>query len=199
MTTTTPSEPLAESGLSAVEGYFATLQHISLLRRKRDQIQAALTAAEEQHLHRIGVAYAAGNLDMEDLWTAFAAYRDIADKGFTRRWDRAISVSAGKIKWHPWRRSSAPGGAWSGCYPFGESRTPGEGISVVYVLFDEANVPCYVGSTEHFRTRLAAHWYDGKRFGYWHAYPCADRQSAYDLETQLLKQHKPYLNKKAAA
>lgn len=199
MTTPQPCERPAAPGLDALEGYTATLQHIEILHRKRDQLQAAPIEAEEQHLHRISVSYASGKLDMDDLWSAYSEYRAVADSGFTRRWDKAVPVPSKTIRWHPWRRASAPGGAWTGSYPFDGCAAPGDGVSVVYVLFDEANVPCYVGSTEHFRTRLSGHRYDGKSFVYWHAYPCASRRAAYDLEDALLKQHKPYLNKKAAA
>lgn len=66
------------------------------------------------------------------------------------------------------------------------------------MLFDEANVPCYVGSTKRLSDRLRQHKKDGKPFVRWQAHPCRDRDHAYELEVRLLEQHLPYLNKKAS-
>jgi predicted GIY-YIG superfamily endonuclease len=65
----------------------------------------------------------------------------------------------------------------------------------VYVLFDAAGEPCYIGSTQNFRERARVHR-TGIAYERWVAYPCTDREAAYELETRLLKEHKPYRNKK---
>lgn len=41
-----------------------------------------------------------------------------------------------------------------------------------------------------------AHIRDGKSCARWLAYPCADREAAYVLEGQLLRERKPYLNRR---
>lgn len=185
-----------------IEGYAATLQHLELLRRKRDDLKAKQAEAEEQHLHRIGCAYTAGQIGMDALAEAYAAFRAVSDPGYSHRWNAFITVSAARvvsyIKLQAYHAPSAEWQAWEGTFPFGPETTPGAGTSVVYILFDQANVPCYVGSTAHFRGRLHQHAKD-KQFAFWRAYPCADRAAAYALEDRLLREHKPYLNKRAAA
>ncbi|MBL1120211.1 GIY-YIG nuclease family protein [Streptomyces sp. 110] len=71
-------------------------------------------------------------------------------------------------------------------------------MGVVYALFDARNDPCYLGSTDQFRTRIGKHVKDGKVFTSWQAYPCPDREAAYVLEDRLLKERLPSLNKKAS-
>jgi predicted GIY-YIG superfamily endonuclease len=189
--------------IARVEGYAATLQHLELLRRRRDDLRAKQARAEDQHLHRIACAYAAGQIDIDDLAVAYAEFKELADAGYSKAWNAAIPVSAAKIQSHikirSYREPNGPHGTWEGPFPFGEETSPGEGTSVVYVLFDVANVPCYVGSTAHFRRRLHQHADGGKTFVFWRAYPCGSRAEAYRLESRLLREHKPYLNKRAAA
>jgi hypothetical protein len=188
--------------VAVVEGYAATLQHLELLRRRRDDLQAKQREAEAQHLWRISCAWTAGLLDMGDLATAYVDFRDSADPGYCNRWNAILPVSAARIQSHIkirfYRAPNGPHGTWEGTFPFGDETTPGTGTAVVYILFDEANVPCYVGSTEHFRRRLHQHAED-KLFVFWRAIPCANRAAAYALEDRLLHEHKPYLNKRAAA
>ncbi len=100
--------------------------------------------------------------------------------------------------WRPWHSPNGPAGSWFGECPLNDGEPlPPKWTCVVYVLFDHENVPCYVGSTNQFRQRVKRHAYDGKRFVRWVAYPCADREAAFDLEVKLLAEHKPYLNVKA--
>lgn len=186
----------------AVEGYADTLQHLGLLKRKRDQLRTAQMDAERQHLHRIACAYDAGVIDKDDLVEIYEEFRALADDGYSHRWNAEMRVTAAQIQAYSYRqahrRPNGPHGTWEGVYPFASDTTPGVHTCVVYILFDSANAPCYVGSTQHFRKRLNWHAADGKQFTYWRAQPCADRAAAYALETQLLRQHKPYLNKRAA-
>lgn len=199
----TVSQVRQESSVAAINGYAATLQHLELLRRKRDQLQASQLDAEEQHLHRIACAYSAGLIGMDGLATAYTEYKAVTDPGYSHRWNVVIPVSAARIQSHikirSYRQPNGPHGTWEGPFPFGGETTPGEGISVVYILFDAANVPCYVGSTRYFRKRTHQHADEGKRFVYWRAYPCDSRAAAYALEDRLLREYKPYLNKRAAA
>jgi predicted GIY-YIG superfamily endonuclease len=175
----------------------ATLQHIALLKRKQERLRAAQIDAERQFLHSVAAAWAAGDLDTAGLAEALRAYRAVAAPGFMGHWDAALPVSAAKLLTWPDSAPNGPAGSWEGTYPIGvRDPAPRRNICVVYVLFDAANQPCYVGSTSTFRDRLARHQRDGKLFVRWTAYPCKDREAAYQLEVRLLEQHKPYLNKK---
>lgn len=186
-----------------IEGYAATLQHMEMLRRKRDALQAAQREAEEQHLHRIGCAYEAGQIGMDELAVAYVEFKAVADSGYSRRWNAVMAVSSATLmaylKRLAYHAPCGPHGTWEGPFPFGDETTPAAGSSVVYILFDSFNAPCYVGSTEHFRHRLHQHANAGKDFSWWRAYPCETRAAAYALEDRLLREHKPYLNKRAAA
>ena len=185
------------------DGYDATLQHLGLLRRKRDELQATQGEAEDQHLWRISCAYNAGQISLDELAAAYVEYRAVTDPGYSHRWNAVMAVSAARLQNHlkvlSYRAPNGPHGTWEGTFPFDDETTPGTGTSVVYVLFDAANVPCYVGSTGHFRRRMHWHADEGKAFVFWRAHPCNSRAAAYELEDQLLRQYKPYLNKRAAA
>lgn len=190
-------------GPSAIEGYTTTLQHIEMLHCKRDQLRQAQLEAERQHLHRIACAWEGGVIDEDGLELAYRQYKALAMPGYSIRWNEVMAISAARLlnraRSQRYRQPSGPHGTWSGTHPFGAETTPGTGMSVVYILFDEINKPCYVGSTAHFRTRLNRHAKEGKRFISWTAYPCASRDAAYLLETRLLREHKPYLNKRTVA
>lgn len=178
-------------------GRDATLQHIALLNRKRDHLYAAQIAAEEQVLHSIASDYAAGTLDFAGLAEAYRAYRQVAAPGFKNRWNAAIPVSAEKLlAWSQWNAPNGPAGSWEGTYPLDGGPIPPRHTDVVYVLFDAANQPCYVGSTCLFSERMTQHRRAGKEFIRWVAYPCDGREAAYLLEERLLSEHQPYLNKR---
>ncbi|MHB9857670.1 GIY-YIG nuclease family protein [Streptomyces sp. YIM S03343] len=177
----------------------ATLQHIHLIQAKADRLAEARRDALAQMLHRIGTEYRTGAITQGQLCTTLAAVRDIPMPGRMKMWDEIIGV--------PWKRvvqlarqlPNGPEGSWVGEYPIlADAPRPIAGISVVYVLFDEANMPCYVGSTDKFSVRMGAHSKDGKRFVRWQAHPCKDREHAYLLEDRLLRRHLPYLNRKAS-
>lgn len=174
----------------------ATLQHIGLLRRKQERLLETQIAAEEQFLHSVAAAHAAGELDTHGLAEAYQEYRLAAAAGFQKRWDAAIPVSAATLREWPSAVPNGPSGSWEGTYPINGGPAPRPGVCVVYVLFDLANQPCYVGSTSGFRVRLGDHRRDGKSFVRWTAFPCTDREAAYQLEDRLLAEHQPYLNKK---
>lgn len=174
----------------------ATLQHIALLGRKRAAIAAAQDQAEEQYLHRIAAGYADGSVSLDGLSGLLREFRAVAGPGWKHRWNAAIGIDPQWLA-HHWP-ANGPGGSWEGPWPLAGGPRPRNGASVAYVLFDAANVPCYVGSTHDFGTRLHRHETDGKEFTFWRAHPCADRDAAYALESRLLAEHKPYLNKRAA-
>ncbi len=114
-------------------------------------------------------------------------------------WDEIVGTPWKRVAQFAKRLPNGPEGSWTGEYPIAAGApSPLSGAAVVYVLFDEANAPCYVGSTHTFRARLRRHEKDGKRFVRWQAHPCDDRDHAYRLEDRLLRQHMPYLNRKAS-
>ena len=190
------AETFEPGGLAAYE---ATLQHIEMLHGKRCKLRDAQVHAEIQVIHRVACDFNAGLLSAEDFYRFYLRFRLVAIEGFTHRWDARMPMTASKVRGEAeryLRDLPSPDGTWSGIYPLGGQGAPPDQVSVVYVLFDPHNVPCYVGSTAHFRERLKVHRKKGKRFDRWMAYRCEDRDAAYALEERLLREHKPYLNKK---
>lgn len=176
----------------------STLRHVELLCEKEEKLKAARHQAEEQLLHRVGSAFRCGDIDHAQLIAVFDRYRAMGLVGRLLRWDAHIDIPWKQMCYLARQAPNGPEGSWVGEYPFTtESTAPTSGISVVYVLFDSMNEPCYVGSTHTFRTRMAHHHRDGKPFVHWQAHPCRDREHAYLLEDRLLKEHMPRLNQKA--
>lgn len=176
----------------------ATLQHIAMLYAREQKLAQMRIEAEEQMLYRLGVAHGSGGVTADQLYAAHERYNALRMPGSSKRWDAHISVPwirFGQVRrWLP----NGPEGTWTGAWPLGASdRAPIGGQSVVYVLFDPENEPCYVGSTKRFRTRLKRHAADGKVFVNWQAYPCQDREHAYEVEDRVLKEYKPRMNRKA--
>jgi hypothetical protein len=119
-----------------------------------------------------------------DLWVADLKHVPIGPHGSWTNYDP---------HWH----DSLPN--WVSYTPSEENPLPRRGQSVVYVFYDTANTPCYVGSTGDFPKRLKWHLKDRKPVVVWIAFPCSSRDAAYALEDCLLKQHMPYLNKRRGA
>jgi predicted GIY-YIG superfamily endonuclease len=176
-----------------------TLQHIGLIQQKEARLAAARWDALVQVLHRIGTEYRTGQLTDAQMCTALHEIRSLDMSGRMNAWDEIVGVSWKHLAQLSLRLPNGPEGSWVGEYPFpAGALTPMPGTAVVYVLFDEANDPCYVGSTHKFRARMNRHAKDGKRFVRWQAHPCRDREHAYELEDRLLKRRKPPLNQKAS-
>jgi len=194
MTTPTPELPdqLAISITS-------TLQHIRLIQEKETRLATARREALEQTLHRIGSDYRTGGITHAQLITAFMRIRSLEMPGRMSAWDEIVGISHRRLIQMAKQLPNGPEGSWIGEYPIPlDAPRPIYGVPVVYVLFDDANEPCYVGSTDKLSPRLTAHAKDGKRFVRWQAHPCDDREHAYRLEDRLLKRHKPYLNRRAS-
>lgn len=194
------NEDLSQSGGGEPDSTFAaTIQHIELLHDKQLRLLKARQEAEEQLLHQLGSAYRCGDIGVEQLLEVSSRYKFLNLDGRSKRWNQNVGIN-----WHSMSAMSdqgmnGPEGTWVGEWPCAYySPAPGRGVAVVYVLFDEANTPCYVGSSHNFRTRLKAHDKAGKRFVRWQAYPCRDREHAYQLEDRLLKERLPHLNRKAS-
>ncbi|WP_262285423.1 hypothetical protein [Micromonospora sp. MA102] len=180
--------------------YEATFQHCELIRRKINDLSVRLVEAQAQLYTAINREYRDGRLDMDDLALIYERARGLGP-GFTTRWDEHMSVPAGTVQYH-WRnrvktRPNAPGGThWQGCYPYEpDTITPPRGQAVVYVLYDVDARPIYVGSTKVFRDRMRSHRRDGKPMTSWLAYPCDSREAAYLLESKLLDECRPSMNR----
>lgn len=193
----TLSDAASQTGLSA------TFEHIALLRSKHERLRESQIAAEEQFVHRVGQLHASGELDEAELISIYGAFAELAQPGFTYRWNAAISVTVKEIQdrrrhlRHTERNApNMPDGTWRGTWPLEDSPVPVNGTPVVYLLYDETGQPCYLGSTEYLRGRLQCHGRDGKPFASWTASRCQDRDAAYELEEELLAGELPYLNKK---
>lgn len=198
-----------------LHAYEDTLFHIELIRNKIARLVATQMEAERQVLHRIGRDFIAGDLPLEGLLALYERYRDLVcpegsdgkrayylRPGFSVLWNEAVPIhhsrvaQAAREAWMLKRYEPNYGAGWSGESPLVQTESrPRDGQCVVYVLFDEENTPCYVGSTENFKSRIDRHARE-KSFTCWVAHPCEDREAAYELEVKLLIQHKPYLNKK---
>lgn len=177
----------------------ATLQHIRLIQEKEARLAEARRNALTQTLHRIGSDYRTGRLTQQQLCTAVLAIQNLNMPGRMKAWDEIVGVSWKRLCQLAKQLPNGPEGSWVGEYPIPlDAPRPIYGVPVVYVLFDEANEPVYVGSTDKFSPRVTAHEKSGKRFVRWQAHPCEDREHAYRLEDRLLKQHKPRLNRKAS-
>ena len=194
--------PSARNALD--ESFRASLQHIALLRHREARLAAAREDTQAQVLHMIGSAYRCGEIDDERLQELFEATK--AARIPLSSWDEHVPVTWRQMIQAERRRHlealhapNGPEGSWIGPWPLGDADPrPKGGQSVVYVLFDADNEPCYVGSTKNFRSRLGQHAKDGKEFARWQAHPCHDREHAYALEDRLLRERLPRLNRKAS-
>lgn len=174
----------------------ATLQHIQLLNRRITKLTEAREQAEEQLLHRAAASYRSGEMSLSNLIELYWHYQEAGSPGKSRRWNAHFDLTYQAMGMLP--APNGPEESWVGEWPLSEGAPCAiRGLAVVYVLFDAENAPCYVGSTGKLRTRLSQHARSGKQFTYWQAHPCRDREHAYQLEEQLLRQHMPYLNRRA--
>lgn len=190
-----------------VESARTTFEHIERVRAKRDRLEVAQREAEAQLLESIRRAWELQEIDLEGLYELYNQFRDLSDPGYGKRWNATMPISYGSLRHavqdfryrqQPRWKPNGPHGSYTGTWPLEENAPrPMNGQSVVYVLYDAKTTPCYVGSTDQLYYRLKAHWADGKEFEQWVAFPCDDREAAYALEDRLLKEHQPYLNKRA--
>jgi len=178
----------------------ASASHVQAVQRTLDRLHEVREQSWAQLLAEVSRLYRAGELDVEDLLVLAAEMKQSYGPGYTKAWDRSAPVAALKIR-HKVdearrNRPNAAHGSWSGTLPILDQAAPPPGQSVVYVLFDECNNPVYVGSTETFRDRINDHRKEKGGLASWTAFPCRDREHAFDLEVSLLRQYKPRLNKK---
>lgn len=181
-----------------MNGLDATLQHLEMIADRRKKLLENQIEAEEQLLHRAGLLYRSGDLDLDGLCELYNRYKDV-DPGRPRSalWNQNIAIPWNQMPHVARLRPNGPAGTWVGGCPLGSDESaPRRGQCVVYVLYGDDNEPCYVGSTQDLRARLKGHVSTGKVFARWQAYPCDDREAAYQLEERLLREHMPPLNRR---
>lgn len=189
--------PIPETPSAAAETIATTVDHIEQILEKENKLRATREDAENQVFYALGHAYRSGDINFRELHAQYLRFRAMNIPGFGGRWDANVGISTIDMTLRGRCLPNGPEGTWVGRWPMTLRESfPAPGYSVVYVLFDEANEPCYVGSTNRFRTRLNEHDKAGKEFANWQAYPCDTREHAYQLEERLLKQHLPKLNLK---
>lgn len=180
----------------------ATLQHCQMIQRKIESLQGALASAREQMFHDIAVQHRANRFTEDDLADLYHEVRQTGT-GFHAQWEKIVGVNTCTLRHvriaRDRTRKNGPGGlSWVGTYPIAVTDpAPANWSSVVYVLYDSANEPIYVGSTWHFRERMNDHWKNGKPIARWMACPAGSREAAYLMEDGLLKERKPSMNRKA--
>lgn len=176
-----------------------SIEHHKLLTRKSRALAAAAEETEEQILHRAGMLHRSGALEMEDLAELYDQTRT-SRPGQYQRWMRLIGVHIATIRHVIGNRPNLTETSWWGLAGLPENApVPPKGQCVVYVLYDAAWEPCYVGSTQQLRTRLGAHLRDRKAFAYWTAQEAPDRDAAFAMEATALAAQMPPLNKRRGA
>ncbi len=192
------SQPAAALPADLSTSLAAGLQHIALLQGRIARLAAALDDAQDQLLHRLGSAHRTGDITDAQLVAAWRLFCAADTPAKSRHWNEHVDIPYQRMIHVENQLPNGPSGSWFGDWPYPSGApAPLSGTPVVYVLFDEVHKPCYVGSTKNFSARLSAHAKDGKIFVHWQAHPCRSREDAYQLEERLLKQHKPYLNRRA--
>lgn len=185
----------------AFDGLAATAGHIDLIQSKLEKLQDARDDSWAQLLTMVARKYRAEEINSTQLQQFYRDMRESYGPGWTRVWNAHMPVTGNRLAHVAARdrriaeQRKTP--SWSGVFPINDQEAPLAGISVVYVLFDKAGVPAYIGSTATFRERMKAHRsIRPKLFVRWIAYRCDDREAAYELEVRLLRENLPYLNRK---
>jgi RNA-splicing ligase RtcB len=182
------------------ESLQSTLEHIERISARIASLTRIQEQAETQLAHRVGTLARSGRITRAEALGIYRAVQRVAHEGKSLRWNQEMpkGFTSSSLMVSPERdvnyEPNGPGGTWLGTsmhsYP-----APTEGQCVVYVLYDTDNVPCYVGSTMQFKTRMRQHRRSGKKWVAWRAMPCADRTEAYEREREMLREYAPYLNK----
>lgn len=94
-------------------------------------------------------------------------------------------------------KPNGPYGSWVGPHPsdpaWEHCPLPPRWAFIVYILFDAADCPCYIGSTDNLRRRLGEH-VKVKEFATWQAVESTGFRAMLTLERHLIREHRPYLN-----
>lgn len=179
---------------TALDSLTATLDHHASLADKAEAIRTARLDTEESFCHRFGIAWRAGELTAQEALTLYDRFRAHGVQGYSNRYKAAECPGPNSLRHAIRTGPNGPNGTWHGpSLMDSTSPAPVEGTAVVYVLYDAALTPIYVGSTSNFRARIKAHRRT-KTFEYWTAQPCVDREHAYAMEAAAIRHHQPILN-----
>lgn len=180
-----------------------TAAHINIIQAKLYRLEQAKRDSWEQLLTAAARMHRRGDLTSAQLLAFQRDMRASYGPGLAAVWNRNISIPLNKLRHvvaHEERIAEERNRThWHGSWPVdGRDPVPSAGMPVVYVLLDGDGVPAYIGSTDFFRSRMKSHNRNHPGvFDRWVLYVCDDREAAYDLEVQLLRQKLPYLNKRA--
>lgn len=173
-----------------------TDQTIQKLKERRAALKSMQEQAEEQLIHRASVEFRAGRITEDDLLEVSGIVRVSCSARCATRWASAGLPLPVDIQRRINYRPNCPDGSWWQQSRFVRSGSrPPSGQAVVYVLYDEAGEPCYVGSTGDLQRRLIEHRRE-KTFDSWRAWPCIDRIDAYRRESEMLRTVMPALNRR---
>lgn len=188
---------------------WATASHLVIVQRQLDKLAKVKDESWAQLIAGTKRLYLSGKLGMPELCAIASTMKDQYGHGFTKIWDPGMPMQVSYAKLVIWARGveserknaefNRPNGpgplSWNGHFPLSKDQPmPQRGHAVVYVLFDEANVPSYVGSTENWWARMADHQKFKSGLKNWVAHLCRDREHAFTEEDRLLKEHMPRMN-----
>ena len=182
------------------ESVYSTLDHIERLAARVATLQQAQEQAEAQLAHRVGTLAGARRITRAEAKEVYLVIQRAGLPGRAIRWNREMpkgydtSTLAMANQWEVTHETNGPGNTWLGESMYSRPAPP-DGQCVVYVLYDELNAPCYVGSTKQFTVRMRQHRRTGKKWVAWRAMACGDRTEAYEREREMLREYAPYLNK----
>lgn len=175
----------------------ATARHIELIDAKIEKLSSLRAESWTQLLTAAHRMYRSRRFTEADLLRLFDSMKASYGPGFTAVWNEHMPIQANRMP--RWRIDlpNGPGESWLGEIPIGSnSPSPPFGVAVVYVLFDGANEPVYVGSTDAFRARISSHRREKPEARRWTAHRCRDREHAFQVEDRLLREHMPRMNKR---
>jgi hypothetical protein len=177
--------------VSTTNTYSDTLAHCQIITSKINRLSATLDESMAVALRLADREFRDGQITIDDIAELYGEFRDLKP-GFSTIWNQHMSVHSKVASLH--LRAGKTPTYWSGPYPYDGSSRPMKGTPVVYVLYNAANEPVYLGSTGEFGARMRRHRADGKPVAWWLAFPCESREAAYLLEGGLLAARKPPLN-----
>jgi hypothetical protein len=179
-----------EQAQHALRTYVPDVEIFEQLQAERDDIRKArenADAAESAFLQQVAERYIRRELSQRDLARIYHGLRAFGRTGMATRWDAVVPFKRLLIE-HQQFNEPHTDGRWYGAWPvqLGDS-LPIAGQAVVYYLFDEEDVCCYIGSSGDLRTRLKSHRATGKVFLTWVAEPHPTRSAAYEAEEAILQ------------
>lgn len=198
-----PGGPSASPYADALSQVAALGERIGALAAEQTRLADEQRAAESALFGRVADDLAHHRIADDDLPGIYAAIRQQASSGWTRRWEAAMPGTLRPTQTALWWEQNghrytpnAACGSWRGPWPLSaDDPRPPTGTAVVYIVYDGDQI-VYYGSSDHLLTRLRAAAAAGP-VTRWCAYPCQNRELAYRVEDRLLKRRCPPRNARA--